>query len=130
MAGKSNKNKAKAKPVVNGSEVQTNQVDGTGKHGESIADKNVSVSTESSEAESSSVTVEKVKEEEEEKEEAREASCTTTGNKLEQKISENDAAVELMPDNKLSNGGTTIEGLSDGNVLVHYIMFSQLWRFL
>jgi hypothetical protein len=123
MAGKSNKNKGKAKPVVNGSEVQTNQVDATGKHGESIAEKNLSVSSESSEAESSSGTVEKVKEEEE-KEDAGGTPCTTSENKLEQKNSENDAAVELVPDSKLSNGETTLEGLADGNV------FSQLWGFL
>lgn len=120
MAGKANKNKGKAKPVVNGSQIESkgNHVETKGSHVEdienhckSIADENVVISVENSDAEISNDTNEKKVE-------------SFGISEIERKeISENGSSINVKSDIALSSGEAAIEGQPEGKI-IYCIFFS------
>ena len=127
MAGKANKNKGKAKPVVNGSQIESkgnhvipkgNHVETKGSHVEdienhckTIADENVVVSVENSDAEISNATNEK------------KVDSFGISESEPKEISENGSSVNVKPDIALSSGEAAIEGQPEGKI-VYCIFFS------
>ena len=124
MAGKANKNKGKAKPVVNGSQIESkgNHVETKGSHVEdienhckTIADENVVIAVGNSDAEIRNDTNEKKVE------------SFGISESEPKEISENGSSVNVKPDIALSSDEAPIEGQPEGKIVYCILFFPSIF---